>query len=444
MKQLLKKYTPRRVLTVIRTLFHSLRAWIAAARYGFPAKKLHIIAITGTKGKTSTTVMTGQLLQHCGVRTGYISTAQMSDGVTTIANPYHMTTIDPSKMQHYLAQMVKNGCTHAVLEMSSQGLEQGRHQGLFGVTIAVFLNLFPEHIEAHGSWEKYAAAKAILFRILRKKGTAIVNAHAQKADYMLSQVPAYAQGYTVDPRQGYRVITVPLQRYKTIEIEGVLYNTPFVASFELENMYIAVKVAQLALDQSHSTRMVLDTWNPRVLDALRLLTGIPGRMEAVVESTEIDIMVDYAHEPESMRQLLQALSQWKHDGVYTDIVHVVSCDGAGRDDWKKPIMGGISYQYADYSVFTTDNWEKGDDPQQIVDLLTKDIAPPLVHGVQVVDRAEACEAALQWAVEHPASGKKILIVSTGVGNEHGLTRPDGRIDWDEKAVWQRLALTISR
>ena len=434
----LKRLIPRSSLEGVRSVFHFAKAQIAAARYGYPAKKLVLIGITGTKGKTSTTVTTGRLLNLCGIKTGYISTAEICDGVTTISNPYHMTTIDAVQMQKTLNIMVKSGCTHAVIEMSSQGLAQHRHQGLAGFDIAAFLNLFPEHIEAHGSLEKYALAKAILFENLRPCGIALIKSTALKADMMLAHVPPHAQGYFVDTTHDFTVVAPPKQLYKTIKINSVLYKSHFSASFELENLYFALKIAQLVVSPEQSTQKNLDRWDVRVLQHISELGSISGRMEFVVESEKIDIMIDYAHEPESMKQLLNTLTGWKKEGVYSSIVHVVSCDGAGRDDWKKPIMGEISYQNADFTIFTTDNYEQGDNPEQIVALLTQNLEKNLTHGVGLANRTEAFEMALSVARKKTRAQKKVLIVSTGVGNEHGLTRPEGRIPWNEKEVWQQL------
>ena len=435
----LKRILPTTLLGGVRSVFHYSKAQMAAVRYGYPAKKLVVIGITGTKGKTSTTVTTGRLLALCGIQCGYISTAEICDGKTTIANPYHMTTIDAVLMQKTLATMVKNGCTHVVLEMSSQGLAQHRHQGLAGFDIAVFLNLFPEHIEAHGSLEKYALAKAILFENLRTDGIALIKDTALKADLMLAHVAPVARGYLINTTHNFTIITPPKQLYKAIQINGVLYKTHFSASFELENLYFALKIAQLVLFRDQSVEKKLATWDVRVLQHICELKGIAGRMEFVVESEKLDIMVDYAHEPESMRQLLETLSGWKATGIYSSIVHVVSCDGAGRDDWKKPIMGEISYKKADFSVFTTDNYEQGDDPEQLVAMLTKNLEAELGHGVRISNRAEAFEAALDYAQKKTRGRKKVLIVSTGVGNENGLTRPGKMMPWSEKEVWQELA-----
>ncbi len=160
----------------------------------------------------------------------------------------------------------------------------------------------------------------------------------------------------------------------------------------------------------------------------------------------ISILIDYAHEPESMRQLLETAVSWKNKGEYNYIIHIVSCDGAGRDDWKKPIMGKISYDLADYSVVTLDNYDQRDNPNEILALLIQDYDKSKEELKYFVtpSRQIAFETALKQAKKiiqsdsvHPFT-KQVLIISTGVGTENGLTQPNGKLDWNEKIKWTEL------
>jgi UDP-N-acetylmuramyl tripeptide synthase len=158
---------------------------------------------------------------------------------------------------------------------------------------------------------------------------------------------------------------------------------------------------------------------------------------------KLSILVDYAHEPESMKQLLSTLSMWRFNNLYDYIIHIVSCDGAGRDDWKKPIMGKISFDNADFSIITLDNYDQNDNPKQILNLLTEQL-PVNLEGkkyFKTPSRREAFEVALLQAQEVSSKSEriyKVLIVSTGVGSENGLTQPDGVMEWDEANQWQTL------
>ncbi|MGL4759445.1 MAG: Mur ligase family protein, partial [Patescibacteria group bacterium] len=174
MKELIKKILGPSLLKSIRPFGHGVKGFMASAYYGFPALKLKKIAITGTKGKTSTTVLTGRLLNSLGCKAGYISTALYSIGNDEILNSSKMSSVDGVMQQKLLAQMVKNKCEYVVIEMSSQGLEQNRHKGLYGFDLSMFLNIYPEHIEAHGGFENYLNCKGIIFKALKKNGFAIL------------------------------------------------------------------------------------------------------------------------------------------------------------------------------------------------------------------------------------------------------------------------------
>jgi UDP-N-acetylmuramyl tripeptide synthase len=155
---------------------------------------------------------------------------------------------------------------------------------------------------------------------------------------------------------------------------------------------------------------------------------------------KISILVDYAHEPESMKQLLTTAANWRHNGYFDYVIHIVSSDGAGRDMWKKPILGKISFDWADFSIVTLDNYDENDNPQEILSLMTEQL-PETQSGKKYLtsfSRKEAFEMALFHAKELDEEYVKILIVSTGVGSENGLTQPGGVIKWDEAQVWQEL------
>jgi len=163
----------------------------------------------------------------------------------------------------------------------------------------------------------------------------------------------------------------------------------------------------------------------------------------LLPNLQVSILVDYAHEPESMRQLLSTLAGWRDNGIYNRIIHVVSCDGAGRDDWKKPILGKLSSQHADFSIMTTENYDQRDNPAQILELLTKDLDDDQnnIKFVKVIDRHEAFITAMQKAEQYAQDSQenlKVLIVSTGVGAEQGLIRPSGKIVWDERQIWREV------
>src|SRR3989338_2657096 len=158
----------------IRLGYHALKAFVAALRYGFPARSLKIIGITGTDGKTTTTSMVAHILNKTGHKTGIASTAFFDDGTGAKENPSHLTSISPFVLQKLLRTMIRNGCTHAVLEASSHGLVQHRLDWTFP-DVAAITNTALEHLDYHGTMEQYRKDKGILFQMLRGKGMKILN-----------------------------------------------------------------------------------------------------------------------------------------------------------------------------------------------------------------------------------------------------------------------------
>jgi UDP-N-acetylmuramoyl-L-alanyl-D-glutamate--2,6-diaminopimelate ligase len=450
----IKKILGKQATNWIRPVGHGTKGLLAAARYGFPAKKLKIIGITGTKGKTTTSAIMGRLANLYGIKTGYITTAVIYTGADEgeFLNPYKMTSIDSIATQKYLSEMIKNGCEWVVLEISSQGLEQNRHLGIFGFDVAMFLNIYPEHIEAHGSWEKYKSAKAKLFKYLKVGGVFVFNEDIPESSEMWQKVPENKKNLVTKIGVGYNHFDLKNNKdtlFKDLEIENKQFATNFSARFDILNCFFAIQgIANLLTKDPTKKVKIVD----ELAKYLKHIYGVPGRMEWVIKDgivvddkknntpnklSNISILVDYAHEPESMRQLLETLSGWRKDGFYESIIHIVSCDGVGRDDWKKPILGATSCDFVDHSILTTDNYEAGDSPQDIVDLLGQSLDKKLENKkyFKVLNRKDAFNKALEIAAK---SNKKTLIVSTGVGSEQGLTQPEGKIEWDERAVWKTI------
>jgi UDP-N-acetylmuramoyl-L-alanyl-D-glutamate--2,6-diaminopimelate ligase len=440
----LKKILGKNLTKSIRPLGHGVKSYLAAVLNNFPSKQLKIIGITGTKGKTTTTLFTGRLLNLAGIKTGYISTAAIylgdeaaSSQEKEFANPYKMTTIDGFVMQKYLKKMLENGCTHVVLEMSSQGLEQNRHWGIQGFDYGLFLNLYPEHLEAHGGLENYKKCKGKLFQNMLSNGVFIGNKSDSITEFMWQSIPetirSTVKKVLVDQKTWTITASEEHALFKKIDIDGQRIQTRFVADFEVTNSMFALEVL----------KQILGTLSPAQYQLISKLGEVPGRMEWVTPSElsikhqNLGIMVDYAHEPESMRQLLETIQEWKVKGFYTQLIHILSCDGVGRDDWKKPIMGKTSYEKADFTILTTDNFEDGDNPEDILDALSETYPKQNLNikYFREPQRRQAFKKALSLATDLINKGERVIIVSTGVGNEQGLTQPGGKMEWNEKQVW---------
>lgn len=446
MKNLIKRILGPDLLNAVRPFGHGAKGFVAAAMYGFPALRLKKIAITGTKGKTSTTVLTGRLLNSLGYKTGYISTALYSLGDDEIINSSKMSSVDGVMQQKLLSQMVKNKCEYVVIEMSSQGLEQNRHKGLFNFDLSMFLNIYPEHIEAHGGFENYLKAKGIIFSALKNDGIAVYNnkpEFAKSVDLLKSKFIRGTHKTISIENTMFHVESNRDTQFKNLVLDNKVYLTNFMTDFEIENLAFAIKSIQ-AITNNKSL-------DQKIAQALETIQGIPGRLEYVVKNSEIlssgfsknlkseiDIMVDYAHETGSMELLLRNMTEWKTQGYYDRIIHIVSCDGVGRDDWKKPALGDISQKYADFSIVTTDNYAKEDNPKSILDMISQNFKLESQEKTftKIINRKEAMIFALRKSQEY--KNEKVIIVSTGVGTEQFLTQPEGMMRWDERIMWEML------
>jgi UDP-N-acetylmuramoyl-L-alanyl-D-glutamate--2,6-diaminopimelate ligase len=452
---LIKKVLGKEATKKIRPLGHGLKAVIASKYYKEPSEKLIKIGITGTKGKTTTTVLTGRLMNAFGLKTGYISTSVIYTGRDKeYLNPYKMTTIDSFEMQRILDKMVKNGCEYVVLEISSQGLEQNRHWGLGKFDTAAFLNLYPEHIEAHGSFENYKKAKGVLFQNLKTNGNFLGSGEVdviKHSEWMWQNIDAKTREtckktFLANGKE-YKIENKINSVFKYIILDGKSYDTNFVSDFEITNLAFALNIIKVYFKENFDPSFL-----QKVLENLK---GVPGRMEFVIKSgktifgetekydselANATVLVDYAHEPESMKQLLETMVFWRDKGYFDLIIHVLSSDGVGRDDWKKPVMGDLSLELANFTILTTDNYEEEDNPEDILSLLSKNYLQKDFNKkfFREVDRKEAFNLALNMAKHFKQKDKRVLICSTGVGTEQGLTRPGGKINWDERSAWVDL------
>jgi UDP-N-acetylmuramoyl-L-alanyl-D-glutamate--2,6-diaminopimelate ligase len=281
---LLKRALGPNLTQAIRPIGHGIKAYLASLFFGFPSRKLKIIAITGTKGKTSTTIFLGRLLNHLGVKAGYLSTAVInSSGEQSgeIINPYKMTSIDAVYLQKELSNMVKNGCKYAVIELSSEGLKQNRHRGLGKFAGGIFLNIYPEHLDSHGGFENYRLAKSVLFKHLAKNSFFVASGQGDQLEhsrFMYRQIPVEVaktvKDYYVSQVRDYKIIDTKESIFKELSIDNNVIKTGFVADFELSNLVFALK-AILQIDKKLYYKAV-------ATPNMEFLGNLPGRMQWVI------------------------------------------------------------------------------------------------------------------------------------------------------------------
>ncbi|MBT7345164.1 hypothetical protein HN854_03995, partial [Candidatus Peregrinibacteria bacterium] len=296
MIKFLKKYIGNR--SPLRLGWHQSKALIAALKYRFPARKLTVIGVTGTDGKTTTAGMIAHILKKNGIRAGAASTAfvQIEDEVEE--NSTHLTSISPFVLQKFLRKLVKRGCTHAVVEMSSHGLVQGRSSWTFP-SIATITNISLEHLDYHGSMKQYIKDKAILLRMLSKNGTKVLNASDESFGYFSSIL----KGKTISISDTEEAANIQAKEIKASDTkctalinandEDINLSIPIPGLFNIQNALCAIgctKACGINIEDS--------------TNALSDFSSIPGRMEMIDEGQPFSVFVDFAVSPNAYEKTL--------------------------------------------------------------------------------------------------------------------------------------------
>lgn len=426
LKKYLKKLSP---LWLLHS-YHYLLAFSGTLFYGFPSKKMVVIGITGTKGKTSTANFVHAVLTAGGHKTGIITTANIKIGTEELPNTYHMTMPGRFTIHRLMRRMVQAGCTHCVVETTSEGIKQYRHIGI-AYDYVIFTNLTPEHLASHGgSFEKYKQTKGILFKTVSTRKpktihgkdiprTIIANSDSEHATYYLSfpadkkitysvHKPSDVQAHNIsDTASGIR-----------FDVGNSNFASPVLGSFNVENILPAIIVGR---EEGMS--------DSEIAQGLTTLETIPGRMEQIEAGQNFTLIVDYAHEKESMTRVLTTARALV--GLDHRVIILLGAEGGGRDKTKRAIMGTLAGQLADYCIVSNvDPYD--DDPQEILEGITK--ASETTGKVRntdlfvIEDRREGIAKALTLA----QAGDIVLI--TGKGAEQSMILGSTTIPWDDRRV----------
>lgn len=403
----IKRILPESALKQIRPIGHGFLAYLGAMIYGFPSRKMIVVGITGTAGKSTTTRFLASILNAAGKKTGYITTVNFFDGTQDFVNKHGMSMPGRFLLQQELAQMLKNGCQIAIVECTSEGLAQNRHLGI-DFDVAAITNLAEAHLDSHGGFENYKKAKGKLFGALARSAKKsffsnkiiVVSSEDKNKNFFLN--------FKADKK-----IEVVFNRDVQINLEG---------EFNKRNAIFASVIAeQLGVtDKTIQQRGLL------------FVNEIPGRMQSIPNSKGIKIFLDYAPEPIAMENALRAVKLIPHKRV----IHVFGSTGGHRDVSKRFEFGRISAQAADIIIITNDDVYDSDPEQIARDIQTgiSQTQPRTVSEVAVIlDRKEAIRKAVEIAQPED------IILITGKGSEQFLVLPGNqRIPWDEKSVIEEL------
>ncbi len=387
--------TPEGVTLVLVPDTRYALSLLSAAYFDHPARKLKVIGITGTKGKTTTTFMVKGILEHAGYKVGLIGTIETIIGETHI--PADNTTPESYLIQEYFARMVEAGCQICVMEVSSQGLMMHRTAGI-PFEIGIFTNLAPDHIgpNEHASFEEYAACKGLLFRQCRIGIANVDDEHfdlvlrghtcdletigfSEKADYRASDVELIGRpGYL-----GVRYhISGKLQMDVEIDVPG---------TFSVYNSLVAIAVCEHFQVSEEDLK-----------EALKVVKT-KGRIEMIKVSEDFILMIDYAHNAMSLQSLLLTLKEYHPKRL----VCVFGC-GGNRSKLRRYEMGEVSGRLADLTVITSDN-PRYEEPQAIIDDIKIGMAKTDGAYVEISDRKEA----IRYVIEHGQKGDVIVLAGKG-------------------------------
>jgi UDP-N-acetylmuramoyl-L-alanyl-D-glutamate--2,6-diaminopimelate ligase len=389
-------------------------AQIAAAFYGYPGQKLKMVGVTGTNGKTTTTHLIEYFLTQSNLPTALIGTLYTRwPGFEEIAVNTTPFAVD---LQQQLAKAINAGCETGVMEVSSHALAQGRVLSC-AFEVGVFTNLTQDHLDYHTDMEDYFAAKALLFSADYLQGRAIINVDDAYGKRLIASLnPEQIWSYSVNDNTA--DFWMSNLNYQPNGVSGILhtpkgnvdFSSPLVGQYNLENLLAAVgTVVHLGLDLQ------------LVANAIPAFPGVPGRMERVQINSvqDISVIVDYAHTPDSLENLLKAARPF----IPGKMICVFGC-GGDRDRTKRPKMGKIAAELADVAVVTSDN-PRTEDPEKILQDVLAGI-PDMVQPLVISDRSTAIRTAILQA--QPGDG----VLLAGKGHEDYQILGTEKIHFDDR------------
>jgi len=389
---------------------------IASNFFGNPSEKLKLVGVTGTNGKTTVATLLYKLFSSLGHRPGLLSTVEnrIQDEVVVATH----TTPDPIQLNELLKRMVDSGCTHVFMEVSSHAIDQDRIAGLrFGG--AVFTNISHDHLDYHQTFENYIKAKKKYFDGLNGDAFALVNADDKRGMVMLQNTSASKYSYGLKKMVDFKgkIITNSIEGLE-LEIGGKSVWFKLIGDFNAYNI-LAV----------YGTAILLGQDSDDILTKLSGLEGAVGRFQLVFPGSRLTAIVDYAHTPDALQNVLETIGQFRTGAE--QIITVVGC-GGNRDRTKRPIMASIACRLSDKVVLTSDN-PRDEDPMEIIKEMQEGVTPTEVRKTLVMpDREEAIKTACMMAKD------KDIILIAGKGHEtyqeiKGIKHP-----FDDREVVERM------
>lgn len=401
----------------LRLAWHNAKALVAALCYGFPARKLTVIGITGTDGKTTTVGMIAHILHERGIAVGALTSAAVRVRGTIEPNPSQKTSPSPFVIQRFLQRLVREGCTHAVVEYSSHGLVQGRLDWTWP-RIAGITNTAEEHLDYHGSMEQYRADKGILFRMLRGHGTKVLNADDATAR-VYESIPSDTTVFYSPKHDLVDIRSEPSGCSARANISGTEIDVRLriPGAFNLEN-------ALCAIDCATAVGIALQD----AVSAIGTFPGTVGRMERIDEEQPFSVFVDFAITPQAMEKTLTTIRAMVGSD-HRVLVLTGSCGDRMKE--KRPVIGQLCSQLADVTVITDDE-SYTEDPAAIIDDIWNGIDTTKTDAHRIPDRREAIGFILRAAKPGDA------VVLCGLGSYASRMTLNGPIPWNEQEIVRNM------
>jgi len=463
MLEKIKKLIPIKFFKALQPIYHYLVALMAALVYRFPSRKMIVIGVTGTAGKTSAVYLIAKMLTAAGYKTGFTSTSVFSDGNSEWLNDKKMTMPGRFFIQRTLRDMVKNNCRYAIVETTSEGIKQFRHK-FINYDILLFTSLYPEHIESHGSFEKYKEAKGLLFAHLKNCATKYINSDYQVVKPMSNlkkldltrvlktiivngddEYNDYFLNFWSEAKLVYSIQSELNENYFIDKLLGDAMVKDFLlvrgteinssalgVSLKINNQLVELKLlgefnAINALS-AYSVGLNQKIDKTKIKFGLESVLGLAGKLELISAGQNFTAIVDYSFEPKALEKLYQTIKLIPHQ----KLIHLLGSTGGGRDSSRRPILGKIAAENADIVIVANED-PYDEDPMIIIDQVASGAEAQgkrlNIDLFKILDRREAIKKALELAEEGD------LLLFTGKGAEQYICVAEGqKIPWDERVV----------
>jgi UDP-N-acetylmuramoyl-L-alanyl-D-glutamate--2,6-diaminopimelate ligase len=395
------------MINKLRKIYHFSLAWVGSVIYRNPSKDIFVLGVTGTKGKSTVVEMINAIMEAAGKRTAIVSSVRFKVGSEIRENRTGMTMPGRFFIQKFLREAVDKDCQYAFVEVTSQGISQFRDR-FINFDAGLITNLHPEHIEAHGSFENYRGTKISFFTHIglyseKKFKQFFINSGAK--DYEMFADAASDFGKTIF--------------YNKKDLEKMKWRIKLLGEFNLENIAAAVSFCRSQNIDWDIIKNVIENFD-----------GVPGRLE-FVQKDPFSIIIDYAHTPDSLEKVYQAIKKnISSKRTKGKMICVLGCAGGGRDSWKRPVMGEIASKYCDEIVLTNED-PFNDDPEMIIEQIAKGVRSSTYNRKfkKIIDRKDAIREAIKMAK------KNDVVIVTGKGSEPFMRLEKGKkIPWSEREI----------